>query len=502
MAGNPSGRTSENPSRHAMVWKIIEIWYNIFCMIRMIIKSAFTSLIVAVFLFLGINAVQAFDSRDYEVRIFNGFDIISSFPAFEEGYNGGASIAAGDLGDDGIPEIIIGSGQGKPPEVKVFRQDGSHVFTFYAYAPTYGQGINVAICDLDGDNQNEIVTGTQFGGGPHVRVFDANGNEISNGGWFAYNKAFRGGVNVACGDWDGDGFDEVITGAGPSGGPHVRIFDGKGNLESQFFAFDADQRSGVSVSIGKLDDGEREDVIVAQYSSGDPIVRVYKSADGYWFKASEWLAYMEGYQGGVSVSAGDIDYDGLDEVVTAVNGGGGPHIRFFDDKGNVEDEFFAFEQDYRGGARVAMADINGGADDIFVIPSRKLVSGPIGVEKFIDIDITSQRLTAYEWGIPVKTFPVSSGTWKYPTPIGKTQVWKKVPLMDYVWSYGAGHPDNYNLPGVEYNLKIFRNIFIHYAYWHNNFGHRMSHGCVNMRYDDVKWVYEWADVGTPAETHY
>jgi len=469
---------------------------------RKIVKSAFTVCFVAGFLFLLSLPVLAVDSRDYEVRIYNGFDIIGNFMAFDTGYNGGASIDAGDLGTDGVPEVVVGSGQGKPPEVKIFQHDGTLVFTFFAYHPSYGQGINVAVCDLYGDGTNEIVTGTQFGGGPHVRVFDANGNDLVDGGWFAYNKFFRGGVNVACGDWDADGKDEIVTAAGPSGGPHVRIFDGYGTIEAEFFAFEGEYKSGVGVAMGQLDDDPAEEVIVSQYSSGDPMVRVFKNQDDYWYKHSEWLAYMQAYQGGVSVATGDFDGDGTDEVLTTVNGGGGPHVRLFNDKGKLKDEFFAYEGDYRGGVRVALADVNGGGEDIFAIPTHRLVSGPMGQEKFIDVDITKQRLTAYEWGIPVKVFPVSTGTWRFPTPIGKTQVGFKELWKDYRWSYGENHPDNYNLPGVKYNLQVFPHIYIHYAYWHNNFGYRMSHGCINMAYNDVEWVYNWADVGTAVETHY
>ncbi|MDD4995244.1 MAG: L,D-transpeptidase [Patescibacteria group bacterium] len=459
-----------------------------------------TIISVALF-FVGVSA-NAADSRDYEVRVFNGFEIIGNFMAFDKGYNGGASIAVGDLGDDGVPEVIVGTGQGKPPEIKIFRQDGTMAYMFYAYAPSYGQGVNVAVCDVNRDFKNEIITGTQFGGGPHVKIFDGYGNDISKGGWFAYNKFFRGGVNVACGDWDGDGEKEIITAAGPSGGPHVKIFNSNGAMETEFFAFPADNLSGVSVAMGQLDDDFPEEVIISSFSYGDPMVRVFEYGIKGWYENSEWLAYSKDYKGGVSVAAGDFDNDKLDEIVTSPNGGGGPHVRLFDKFGNSKGEFFSYENDYRGGVRVALADMNGGGEEIITIPTSKLIAGPIGQPKFIDIDITKQRMTAYEWGIPIKVFLVSTGLWKYPTPIGKTQIKLKQLFKDYAWTYGVNHPDNYNLPNVKYNLNIFPHVFIHYAYWHNNFGHRMSHGCVNMRLADVEWIYNWAEIGTPVETHY
>jgi len=67
--------------------------------------------------------------------------------------------------------------------------------------------------------------------------------------------------------------------------------------------------------------------------------------------------------------------------------------------------------------------------------------------------------------------------------------------------YGPGSPDNYDLPGVPYVLSFTGPYTIHGTYWHSNFGHRMSHGCVNMYTPHSKWVYEWAPMGTPVIVH-
>ena len=83
-----------------------------------------------------------------------------------------------------------------------------------------------ATCDINGDGLDEIITGAGPGGGPHVRVFSLAGGvvtELAGQGFYAYDPAFPGGVNVACGDVTGDGVPEIITGAGPGGGPHVRV---------------------------------------------------------------------------------------------------------------------------------------------------------------------------------------------------------------------------------------------------------------------------------------
>jgi lipoprotein-anchoring transpeptidase ErfK/SrfK len=76
------------------------------------------------------------------------------------------------------------------------------------------------------------------------------------------------------------------------------------------------------------------------------------------------------------------------------------------------------------------------------------------------------------------------------TPVGEFKIYRKV--RSQVMS-GPG----YHLPNVEYVSYFAGGNAIHGTYWHNNFGHPMSHGCVNMRNDDARWIYRWAPVGTP-----
>jgi len=153
-----------------------------------------------------------------------------SFFSFDKNLRNGVNIAVGDLDRDGVEDIVVGAGQGSKPIVKVFDGQEHEILTdsFYAYSENFRGGVNVAVGDVDGDGYNEIVVGAGRGGGPHVRIFDHYGN-VKYSGFFAFDKNFRGGVNVACGDVNGDGIDDIITGAGLGGGPHVRAFDRYGN---------------------------------------------------------------------------------------------------------------------------------------------------------------------------------------------------------------------------------------------------------------------------------
>ena len=174
-----------------------------------------------------------------------GGKIIWTVQPFAAGFKGSASIAVGDVNGDSKPEIIIGAGAGGGPQVRVFSFEGKAMLNFFAYDKNFRGGVNVAAGDINGDGRAEIVTGAGKGGGPHVRYFNNQGSLV--GQFFAYDKNFRGGVTVAAGDMNADGLAEIITGAGPGGGPQVRIFNQDGLSLNSFFAYDKDFRGGITV---------------------------------------------------------------------------------------------------------------------------------------------------------------------------------------------------------------------------------------------------------------
>jgi len=173
-----------------------------------------------------------------------------------DGYSGGVYVAAGDGTGNGVDSIVIGLASNGPPVVAVWSYvPSTNTATlrgfFLAYDQSFRGGISVAVGDLDGDGKAEIVTGAGPGGGPHVRVFAANGAGLP-GSAYAYDPNFRGGVNVAIGDVDGDGSNEIITAAGPGGGPHVRTFDVLMNpLNTSFYAYGPFFGGGVFLAAGK-----------------------------------------------------------------------------------------------------------------------------------------------------------------------------------------------------------------------------------------------------------
>lgn len=190
-----------------------------------------------------------------QVFIYNEYkELVASFYPYTENYKGGVNISVGDLESDGSVEIVTGTENGGGAHVRVFNSEGVLINPgFFAYDEVYRGGVNVAIGDLNGDGWFEIICGAGVGGGPHVRIFNKHGKVI-NPGFFAYESWFRGGVNVASGDVDGDGLDEIITGPGLGGAPEIRVYDKDGKLEANpFWAFETNDRKGVEVSISDLD---------------------------------------------------------------------------------------------------------------------------------------------------------------------------------------------------------------------------------------------------------
>ena len=290
------------------------------------------------------------------------------FPGAVHVARGDIFTAVGAVGADGIDEIIVGTGRidsttsHSLPLVQVYSVSGTQLASFMAYTSDFGGGVYVAAGNFDGDptNGDEIVTGAGPGGGPHVKIFhitaggqNANAVDISNGGFFPYGN-FPGGVRVAAANESGDAKDEVITGAGPGGSPHVMVFGLVNNVytpTASFLAYGANFTGGVYVAAapGKITTGVG--------AGGGPHVRVFDgngTANGAGF-----YAYAPDWTGGVTVAMGNLDSDPAAEIVTGTGPGGGPHVRAFKQAGTglFGNGFYAY-QNFTGGVEVSIG--NGG----------------------------------------------------------------------------------------------------------------------------------------------
>jgi len=253
--------------------------------------------------------------------------------------------------------VAVGAGAGFSPIVRVFDYtSGVEKFRFLAYESNFTGGVSVAVADINGDGVSDIITGAGVGGGPRVRVFNGvTGTPILD--FFAYSQDFRGGVYVAGGDVDGDGRADIVTGAGAGGGPHVKVFNSAGVVTRETFPFAMDFSGGVRVAVGDLTGTGRRDVIAASGPGGNSQI---VTMDGRSLALINRInPFASGFQGGVWLAAGDLDGDGIAEIIAGAGAGGGPNVRTFNAAGTLLSDVLVYEANFSGGVRVAARDIDG-----------------------------------------------------------------------------------------------------------------------------------------------
>jgi hypothetical protein len=276
--------------------------------------------------------------------------------------NDRVSVNAPAAGSDGLADIVVGAGPGGGPHVKAFDGDTlAEARSFSAYDATFAGGVRVAAGDVNGDGTADIITGAGPGAGPHVKVFDGRSHE-ELASFFAYGAGFAGGVFVAAGDVNGDGRDDIITGAGAGApGGHVKVFDGRtGGVLMSFVAY-PNFLGGVNVGAGDVNGDGLSDIITGAGSgAAGGHVKVFNGRTG-----GEHLSFLAfpGFGGGVTVAAGDVNSDGRDDIIVGAGPGApGGHVKVFDGRtGSESASFFAFDPTFAGGVFVAAGDLHASA---------------------------------------------------------------------------------------------------------------------------------------------
>jgi hypothetical protein len=257
--------------------------------------------------------------------------------------------------------FAVGADVGGSPLVRVQETaTGRFVTDFFAFDQAFRGGVRVASGDVNGDGTPDIITAAGPGGGPHVKVFDGEDLHLLFS-FMAYDVRFAGGVNVASGDVNGDGNADIITGPGTGGGPHVRVFSGADGSElMSFLAYDATFRGGANVAAGDINGDGRADIITGAGVGGAPHVRAFSGANG--MSLLSFFAYDTTFRGGVFVAAGDSDGNGKADIFTGAGAGGGPHVEVFNGLGTRIQSFVADlppNAASSNGIHVGATDVNG-----------------------------------------------------------------------------------------------------------------------------------------------
>ncbi len=280
--------------------------------------------------------------------------------------------------------IIVGHGPGKRNNglVKVMKSDGSETgVEFFAHKYTYG--VNVAAGDINCDGVDEVITAP--GPGPKnpakIKIFDKNGNHLRNLIITAF-KNYKYGANVASGDFNGDGYHEVVAGVGavPGNPAYVKVFvydtTKKKMINSGIKLLAYDRKYGVRVAAGDVDDDGIDEIITApgpdEFSKG-VLIKIWEvntsSGIGQWSASLSYKYTVKSrHRYSVSITSGDINGDGYDEVIA----GEGPYynvpdkIKVFDRNGEIVSKFRAYIGRHYA-ANMASDDIdNDGVAEIIV----------------------------------------------------------------------------------------------------------------------------------------
>lgn len=405
----------------------------------------------------------------------------------------GSDIAVADLGQDGIPEIIVGSPAGSNPEIKILRLDGSVIRAIRLGNVKNKPGVKVTAADVLGDGNKEIVISFGAGTTPEMQIYSADGIRLKT--FLAFDKNFKKGVSVSTGDINGDGVAEIIVSQNRGGAPVVVVFDGAGHKLHQFFAYPSKNRSGVDTISSDVNGDGRDEIVSASYEAKS-LIKI--------FDASGLLqqSFTSPFNP-KTVSASSVLNELPEIILGSAPGTTATVASYFSDGTPGHVKFAPFGKSFKNGMAVAVANIDGDTDtEIIVAPGATIetTSGPQN-GRSIRIDISDQRLYQYQDGKLIATHVVSTGKWSMPTPIGSFSIHNKISTAYsrayhlYMDNWMAITPDGkYGIHSLPYwrlkNGGIYYEGVAH-------LGIRVSHGCVRLSPKESAELFKWAGVGTP-----
>lgn len=254
--------------------------------------------------------------------------------------SGGLRVARGDVNGDGVEDTVYGTGPGSRSFVRVINgQTGAELFSLTPFEAGFTGGVNLAVGDLNGDGRDDLIISPDEGGGPRIKIYDGGTAALLADLYGLDDLNFRGGVRTAVGDINGDGRADLVVAAGWSGGPRIAVYDGRSVLSGSlvritgdFFAFEANLRNGTNVTVADLDGDGYAEVIVGAAAGGAPRLVAFS---GRYLAAYQYHEIVNVFvsdadaRGGVRVASADVNHDGMMDVITGSGPGGRGKVQVF-----------------------------------------------------------------------------------------------------------------------------------------------------------------------------
>ncbi len=295
-----------------------------------------------------------------------------SLQVFDSSFTGGVRTAAADVNGDGIADLIAGSGPGRRSEVHVYDGHSRNLLQiFQPFEPSFTGGVFVAADDINRDGAADLVVTPDFGGGPRVRLYDGRTGASVADFFGISDLSFRGGAFASLGDLDGDRVPDLLVAAGFGGGPRVAGYDGSSlttgsqpaRIFNDFFVFEHFVRAGAFLAAGDVNGDGYADLVAGAGVGGGPRVLAISGRelvqDARRVPVANFFAGDVDRRGGVPVTVKDLDGDAFADIVTGSGRGEGPVAIAYAGKevlnnGSPEvlDTWLAFAADFRGGVFV------------------------------------------------------------------------------------------------------------------------------------------------------